>query len=478
MKENNNYHNQKNQNDSKDLPESINVKTKLVINQRQLIYICFGLMLIISFIIRLACFTGLIASDDLGYSHYAQLIASGKYIPELHHYAIRYGLLVPVSIIYRIFGVSEWTTIILPLFLSTLSVSLLMAISLRLSSNLRVALISGILFATFPLQLRFATILVPETIAEFYVLIGILIYLHPKTRKSLLLGMASGFFLGIAYLTKELALFITFALILDAVIKRQWRQSFYVGFGLAIVLILENTYYLAMSGDLMFRQHAMIHHNLSPSAIEANQDIYYRLLKSYPRKLFIPNIDFGLHSIFCFILLIPALLKLKANKQKAVLLSLWLLFPGLYLNFGTSNLSHYFVLPAYSRYMELVFPPLFILSAIFLERHIFKRKITAYILILVIVVVAVAGIYCGFTTRGRGWRTDEVAMLRIIARDVKENQLYNLKIEHKDPKTDEIWKDTLIILNGQPDNGKTDMSIQPDCLGLPSALQVQPHVGQ
>ena len=107
----------------------------------------FGLFLL-ALLLRLACFTGLIASDDLDYSAYAQLIAEGRYAPKYHHVAIRYGLILPAGLLYGLIGVSEWSTITVPLFASSLSVVLLALIAARLF-GVRTGLIAALLLATF-----------------------------------------------------------------------------------------------------------------------------------------------------------------------------------------------------------------------------------------------------------------------------------------------------------------------------------------
>jgi hypothetical protein len=135
----------------------------------------FGFIVVAALLMRLACYTGLIASDDVGYSHFAQLIAQLHYKPELHHYALRYGLIIPLGALYALFGVREWTTVLLPILASAASVPAVMLIADKLLGR-RVALLTGLLVATFPLALRYATILFPEPIAEFYGLVAILIY--------------------------------------------------------------------------------------------------------------------------------------------------------------------------------------------------------------------------------------------------------------------------------------------------------------
>src|SRR4051794_5529550 len=116
-----------------------------------------------------------------------------------------------------------------------------------------------------------------------------------------------------------------------------------------------------MTGDLMFRSHAMVQHNQSPAAVEANQHVLRRLITEYPRIMIVPNRSFGIHSLFAIVFAIPACFFLRVERWR--LLVLWAVLPWTYLNFGTSNLTHYWALPAADRYILLIYPPLFMLSA-------------------------------------------------------------------------------------------------------------------
>jgi hypothetical protein len=71
-------------------------------------WIALLLLFAFALLLRLVCFTGIIGSDDIGYGKFAQQIANGTYRLVLHHYAIRYGVIVPLGAIYRVFGVHEW----------------------------------------------------------------------------------------------------------------------------------------------------------------------------------------------------------------------------------------------------------------------------------------------------------------------------------------------------------------------------------
>ena len=428
----------------------------------------FGFIVVLGFLMRLACMTGLIASDDLGYSRYALLIAQHGYTPELHHFALRYGLTIPVAAAYGFFGVREWTTILIPVLASTASVPALMLIGRKLL-GFRTALLAGVLIATFPVELRYATILVPEPVAEFYILVAVLIYLYRGYRHPVLVGFATGVCVGMAYLTKESALFVAPALLIDAGARRQWYIFLGIALGLLMIVAVEHSYYVALTADLLFRPHAMIQHNHSPMVLASNRHLWWRLLKAYPRMMILPNTDFGLHSLFSILLVIPACLVLAVEKWR--LLLLWALLPWLYLNFGTSSFSHYLALPAADRYILFVFPPLFLLSAGALNHISSLRRRAALHTTLALGIVAASGFYCGFVTRGQGWRTDAVKVLRVIGEQARERHLSTVSFEGDQQ---EEWRHAMGILNHDlrtpADSRPADIIIRSDAFGLPSTV--------
>ena len=81
--------------------------------------------------VRLWCFTGLIASDDVVYAHYAHALATGRYSLEANHLALRFGLLLPVAASYALLGISEATTALVPLLASVASAVLVFFIARR-----------------------------------------------------------------------------------------------------------------------------------------------------------------------------------------------------------------------------------------------------------------------------------------------------------------------------------------------------------
>ena len=167
------------------------------------------LVFVVSLSTRLFCFTGLVGSDDIVYSIYAERIAEGTYRLEPHHthIALRYGVVVPVVAIYKAFGMHEWSTVMLPLLASSLAPVLAALLGVQLAGA-TAGWIAGLLLASFPVDVRYATILVPESMLQATILVAAIAYIAAGARQSALLSFTSGILLGLAYLIKEPAVFV------------------------------------------------------------------------------------------------------------------------------------------------------------------------------------------------------------------------------------------------------------------------------
>ena len=465
----------------------------------------FGVgLFVIALLLRLACFTGLIASDDGHYSGYAQLIADGRYTPEYHHRAIRYGLLLPVALLYRVFGVGEWTTIAVPLLASSVAVTVLALIGTRLF-GVRAALIAALLFATFPIQLRYATVLVPEPILACYLLLAVLLYVRTDERTPLARSVLTGVVLGVAYLTKEPAAFVALALLVDSVLGHRWRQTAGLGLGIGAIVALEHAYYVGTTGDLLFRFHALSAHNRNlgvfervPPAVviapgegaqpprdpvsveddvEADDDGpsphrgLRRAFITYPQKMIEPNEDFGIHSLAALILAAAAFLRFR-HDRRALLLLLWAAVPWLYSNFGTTSFSRYLPIPPAARYIDLVYPPLFLFGGWLFADWLSTAGWAKRLFLATIVTVSLVGVATGLSTRATEYRTADVAVLRVIAANAAEKGLGRVCVEiDRGIRSRLHWQRALFILSGgdlqECDRGPSNLLLRADQIGVP-----------
>jgi len=424
---------------------------------------------VVSLSTRLFCFTGLVGSDDIVYSIYAERIAEGTYRLEPHHthIALRYGVVVPVAAIYKAFGMHEWSTVMLPLLASSLAPVLAALLGVQLAGA-TAGWIAGLLLASFPVDVRYATILVPESMLQATILVAAIAYIAAGARQSALLSFTSGILLGLAYLIKEPAVFVVGAFVIFAAARRCWRIGCAVAAGAVMVLACELTWYWTETGDLLFRGHAMELHDKQPEVIFANENLVYRLLKAYPRLIIVPNVDYGLHSLLAIMGVVSALLW--DRSKRTTFLLLWAVLPFLYLNFGTSSYQRFWALPVAPRYLALIYPPLFLLTGIGVA-EVARMRAQKLPAIILITLVCSVGIVCALATRTTGYRIVDVQNLRKIAASARESRR---QICEFTGSRSARWQQTLRIL--APDvvgcrPGEL-LKIAPDGFGLPVSQEL------
>ena len=105
-------------------------------------------------------------------------------------------------------------------------------------------MIAALLMASFPLSIRYGSILVPEPVAGLYILAAVWLYLRARESGRLTTATAAGIFLGVAYLTRELALFVILAVLIEAAWQRRWRMFLAVAFGSLVVVHRRTTVFL------------------------------------------------------------------------------------------------------------------------------------------------------------------------------------------------------------------------------------------
>jgi 4-amino-4-deoxy-L-arabinose transferase-like glycosyltransferase len=412
--------------------------------------------------VRLACFTGLIGSDDISYIRYARQISDGSYQLQADHKAARYGVIVPVAAVYRIFGLHEWTTMVLPLVGSAAAAMLTALVAAQLS-GLPAGWIAGALMSTFPVEVRYASVLVPEPLLQAVALLGVLVFIRAERTGSAPLGVFVGVCFGIAYLIKESGALLVAAFGAFALFRKEWRLAVSVAAGGALVVAGELLWYWSQQSDLLFRAHALAGHNKVMAYL--NENLSYRFWKAYPRRMLIPNVAFGLHSLFALGLAGIAVLRGRFPKP-IVMLLVWAVVPFLYLNFGSSSLNSFVALPASPRYMTLVYPPLFVLAAIVLSDWSARRPSQKAVAGSVVAAVCVVGVVCAASTRGTGFRTDHVRRLKEIAAETGRTGVRICEFAGPDATR---WQQILEIVAPETlgCDGPRVLGLRPDAAGLP-----------
>ncbi len=429
-------------------------------------------LFILALLVRIACFTGIVGSDDICYSYFSQFIAQGLIGPEASHLGLRVGLTFPVGLSYWLFGIGEWTTILVPLLASALSVPVLVAIGNKLFP-MPAALLAGLLLMTFPTHVAWATILVPEPLMELCVLIGVLVYLEAREAgEKWVPRMLVGVCFGLAYLVKEAGLFVGIAFILFSIFDQKWKLAFGIAVGMASVGLLEVAYYFSQTGDLLFRAHVIARsQELYAAAVGGNVPTTWRLFKAYPYMMLVPSKDFGLHSLLA--LMLAGAYMIFVRSAIVWMLVTWAAVPMLYLNFGSSSLADYQPVFISERYIGLVFPPLFLLAGAALYSCFSVAGWKRYLVGGIVTVVAAAGLAGSFVL---GESINFTAEIRALDSILKRAQAQHRQIVRFEGAHAERWRLAMGLLSGRNltvTECATDcLVIGPDSLGLPVATVV------
>lgn len=206
---------------------------------------------------------GNIARNYLRYSFwetkFGQIENSGFTSPENFKYFTHYPPVLPilVSVSYKIFNISEWSTRLVPL-LFTSGLMVIIYLIGQIVSNSKIGILASLLVLLTPQVLYFGKNPVHEPLVTFFVSLALIGYL--KYAQNKLPGYKAIFFIGIilAELTTWAGYFLLPALTLVLLLKKQFNQIkelmpvYIVSFGLFFLHFM-HTYFLTgqfLGGDL------------------------------------------------------------------------------------------------------------------------------------------------------------------------------------------------------------------------------------
>lgn len=201
--------------------------------------------------------------DDYHYLKAAEAWAtSAPYIGETH-WELRYGFVLPLALSFKLFGVHEYSmtgvTVVfhfLSLAVTYLAASAIWGRTYGLFAALAVALVPMIAgWATTP---RVA-------IAEYFYCVAAFwsfLYAVKTMRGARLLLLASGIFLGLAWLTREtsVGLFVAFGILFLLGYRVPRRQYWVMALGVLGIIGAEVAFHAAHTGNPFYRAHTSLIH--------------------------------------------------------------------------------------------------------------------------------------------------------------------------------------------------------------------------
>jgi 4-amino-4-deoxy-L-arabinose transferase-like glycosyltransferase len=340
--------------------------TKVTLDRKVLIILALGISL------RLLSFTGLIGSDDLIYNKAAYNITAGQDFALGNPGQNRLGLLLPLAVMFRLWGVNEVSSSLVTLIPSLLLI-LLTFFAARHFFGSEAGYIAALLQAVYPMDVVYATTLYPDIPVALFSGLGIYTFYRACRSGGNLNLFLSGLCVGLAYSVKMTGAFAAPLLLGYAIYvmrrERKARWEFlWTPLGFISVLGAELLFFHMVKGDMFFRFHSLATHNEGPwsgLSLYLQRGYFARLAYQYPKVMLFYLPHFGLFYWATFAAMAYLLI---ARERKGYFPTAWWITLFLILNFGSTSFSHYIPLPPVSRYSFVLLLPANIILAGALSR--------------------------------------------------------------------------------------------------------------
>lgn len=343
------------------------------------------LIVIFGIVLRLAFFSGIGTSDDLAYTSYANSLIKGEVQRNTLSLSTRLGLIYPVSVLYSILGVNDFSSVLFVMLAAIGNIILIFYFGKLLFSE-KIGLISAFLLSFFPLEVVYSTKLLSDLPSAFFMALGVYLFLYSEKKKTNpLLCILSGICIGIGYLIRESALLIGLFFVAYIVYKRRIKWNYFlVPIGILMIFAFESFVFYQLTGNPFFRTEesqkylaevAKVHDNFGRLEFPSGLFHYpYIILTSKLLSMFyVPIFAASLYCIFY-------------RKKKSYEMLLWFIPLLLYLSFGSASFSQYMPFRAVDRYLEIVTIPGILLLAFFADEknNIIKTFLKPFALIFLL----------------------------------------------------------------------------------------------
>lgn len=339
--------------------------------------------------LRVAYWNGYYVEDAPGYVTDAAYAALGDYHPRDYVTGLNVGTYLPVALPLRLFGKSEVALGLWPLFCSLLGLVSLAGAAALLFGR-RLGLLAALLYATYPGDVFFSTVVMPDAIQAGWLALAMFLvvvaYTRSPTRSSWILA-AAGAAMGFCQLVRANGL-LFLPIGIFCVLAFSWeREREYVHAALrplliylagwALMLVLEGLAYWGAGSSFLHRFHVVDRHYGTMQSIAhwgLNTDPATIPFSIFPPLLWwriggwgILNQDQAYHAfIFCLALTgvlagtaIVAFARTAVSRRAMtgfVAGAFWFAWPLLYHEFGSQSVTHYVPMHRLSRHLVVYAP--------------------------------------------------------------------------------------------------------------------------
>ncbi len=331
-------------------------------------------ILVLNALLKWRFFTGLSQADDFSYGVYAFSLFRMPLTWDMamDFRVLRWALLFPVALLFRIVPPTVVTAVLYPLALSFGTVVLVYLIGKRVYGT-AAGLFAAFAIATFPGDVVYGSTLLPDIAAPFWLALAVWSFLSAEDagRRAAWWYALSGFAVFLAFITRENSYYFALFYVPFIFNRARWRRGLYeavVGFALPVVLLF--ALYGAKSGDFLFNLHLAEHYRdplvasgyIPPNAQNRFTMLFYMLPALFRGFGDWQGIMSGMYGI-TFYLGVPLLAWTAARaamrKHRRELIPVWwFLVVYLFLEFGSISFSEYQMMKKLPRFLLTLTPPM------------------------------------------------------------------------------------------------------------------------
>lgn len=368
-----------------------------LVNRYWLVGLCA--LVVLAAAIRVYLFRGYVGLDDAEYARFAERFARGPLRSASYTgpavFPLRVGIIIPTGVLFRLFGVSDWTMVAYPLLLSLAGIVLAFVCARSLFGR-GAGLIAAGLLAVLPWEIDSATKLLPDLPAAVFAAAAITTLVVVERRgvtsrwRLVAAGVVAGLAFGAGWLCKESTAYLTpFCLAWLVIgVRERGRSALLVWGGVAVgalgVLFGEMAIYHHLTGDALFRVHEMErnYRQWSNSFFTEGSDAGWKP-GADPRAALVRRLVVTGPAVILFsptfaylplVGLVASIVALFRSDEAFLLPALWLWSLVLMFNFGSSSTTSYLPLALFHRYLHPIFFPAAVLVAGFIERAVLSRE--------------------------------------------------------------------------------------------------------
>src|SRR3989344_5445652 len=220
------------------------------------------LILIFALVVRLRYFIGVFRFDSFFYaqlSYFASQLDFHSFFYETSGFfaANRIVLVLPTGLLYRLFGVNDFSSVGFVLIASIVNIVLIYLLGSKLF-NKQVGLVAAFFLAIYPLEVINSTQFMPDGLVPTFLSAAALAFLYGEeeknSRKKLIFYYACGLFIGLAQYVRENAFVFIFVLIGYGAVKRMFKVEYvWILAGGATIFLLTSLFFLLGAGDFFYQ---------------------------------------------------------------------------------------------------------------------------------------------------------------------------------------------------------------------------------